>query len=212
MTDRAFSKLRPAALAAVLALSACGWFGDDEKANAANDADPEIASALNDQILVDGNLDNQSNRNAGRAPAGPANASYPASDPAAQGGGSAKATAALGKDCADADRFDYNMAWAKRLPPSFAVYPGGRVTEAAANNSSGCSTRVVTFTTAAAWQPVLDWYHTQAVRAGYTSEHQLRDGDHVLAGSNPKSNGAFYLIVTPKGNGSEVALIANNGT
>ncbi len=103
------------------------------------------------------------------------------------------------------------MAWAKRLAPNFPVYPGGRVTEAAANNSSGCSTRVVTFTTADAWQPVLDWYHTQAVRAGYTSEHQLRDGDHVLAGANAKDNGAFYLIVTPKPKGSEVALIANNG-
>ncbi len=210
MTDRAFPKLRLTALAAVLALSACGWFGGGDKADSANDADPEIASALNDQILVDGNLDNQSNRNGGRAPAGPANASYPASDPAAAAG-SAKATAALGKNCADPARFDYNMGWAKRLAPAFPVYPGGRVTEAAANNSSGCSTRVVTFTTAEGWEPVLNWYHTQAVRAGYTSEHQLRDGDHVLAGSNEKDNGAFYLIVTPKPKGSEVALIANNG-
>lgn len=210
MTDRASSKLRLTALAAVLALSACGWFRGDDKADNANDTDPEIASALNDQILVDGNLDNQSNRNGGRAPAGPANASYPASDPAASGG-SAKATAALGKNCADAARFDYNMGWAKRLAPNFPVYPGGRVTEAAANNSSGCSTRVVTFATADEWQKILDWYHTRAVRAGYSSEHQLRDGDHVLAGANPKDNGAFYLIVTPKPKGSEVALIANNG-
>ena len=211
MTDRAFSKLRLTALAAVLALSACGWFRGDEKVDAANDSDPEIAAALNDQILVDGNLDNQSNRNGGRAPAGPANATYPAADPTAPGGGGEKATAALGKDCADAARFHYAMGWAKRLAPNFPVYPGGRVTEAAANNSSGCSTRVVTFTTAESWQPILDWYHTRAVRAGYSSEHQLRDGDHVLAGANPKDNGAFYLIVTPKPKGSEVALIANLG-
>ena len=209
MTDRAYSTLRLTALAAVLALSACGWFRSDEKVDAANDSDPEIASALNDQILVDGNLDNQSNRNAGRTSAGPTNATYPASD-AAEAGGRAAATAALGKNCADPARFDYNMGWAKRLAPNFPVYPGGRVTEAAANNSSGCSTRVVTFTTAEGWQPILDWYHTRAVRAGYSSEHQLRDGDHVLAGSD-KGNGAFYLIVTPKPKGSEVALIANNG-
>jgi hypothetical protein len=212
MTDRAFSKLRPTALAAVLALSACGWFRGDDKANAANDSDPEIAAALNDQILVDGNLDNQSNRNGGRTPAGPANATYPAGDPAAAGGGGGtKATAALGKNCADAARFDYNMRWAKQLAPNFPVYPGGVVTEAAANNSSGCSTRVVTFTTGDGWQPILDYYHTRAVRAGYSSEHQVRDGDHVLAGANNKDNGAFYLIVTPKPKGSEVALIANNG-
>jgi hypothetical protein len=103
------------------------------------------------------------------------------------------------------------MGWSKRLAPNFPVYPNGRVTEAAANNSSGCSTRVVTFATADDWQKILDWYHSRAVRAGYSSEHQVRDGDHVLAGSNEKDNGAFYLIVTPKPKGSEVALIANNG-
>ena len=212
MTDRAFPLLRLTALAALLALSACDWFRGDDKANAANDADPEIAGALNDQILVDSNLDNQSNRNAGRAPVAPGNSRYPAPDAAAPGGAKAPdAVATLGKNCADAAKFDYNMAWAKRLSPNFPVYPGGRVTDAAANNQAGCSTRVVTFATADDWQRVLDWYHTRAVRAGYSSEHQLRDGDHVLAGANPGRNGAFYLIVTPKPKGSEVALIANNG-
>jgi len=210
MRDRALPSLRLTALAAVLALSACNWFRGDEPANAANDADPEIADALNDQILVDGNLDNQSNRNAARTRPGPTNARYPASDSPGSGGG-AGATAALGRNCADPARFHYNLGWARRLAPNFPLYPGGRVTEAAANNSSGCSTRVVTFTTADDWQRILDWYHTKAVRAGYTSEHQLRDGDHVLAGANEKDNGAFYLIVTPKPKGSEVALIANKG-
>ena len=209
MRDRAFPMLRLTALAALLALSACNWFRGDDKGNAVNDTDPEIADALNDQILVDGNLDNQSNRNAGRTPAGSGNARYPAADSAAPG--KANAAAALGKDCADPARFHYNMGWAKRLAPNFPIYPGGRVTEAAANNSSGCSTRVVTFTTSDEWQKILDWYHTRAVRAGYSSEHQLRDGDHVLAGAHEKDNGAFYLIVTPRPKGSEVALIANNG-
>jgi hypothetical protein len=205
--------LRLSALAGVLALSACNWLRSDDKAvAAANDADPEIANALNDQILVDGNLDNQSNRNGGRAPVAPGNARYPSADGGASGGAKGPdAVAALGKNCSDAARFDYNMGWAKRLAPNFPVYPGGRVTEAAANNSSGCSTRVVTFTTDHDWQRILDWYHTRAVRAGYSSEHQLRDGDHVLAGANAKDNTAFYLIVTPKPKGSEVALIANNG-
>jgi hypothetical protein len=212
MKDRAFPLLRLTALAAVLALSACNWFRGDDKASPANNGDPEIADALNDQILVDGNLDNQSNRNGGRTPATPSNSRYPAPDGGAPGGPQGPdAAATLGKNCSDPNRFDYNMSWAKRLAPNFPVYPGGRVTEAAANNQSGCSTRVVTFTTADDWQRILDWYHTRAVRAGYSSEHQLRDGDHVLAGANDKDDGAFYLIVTPKPNGSEVALIANNG-
>jgi hypothetical protein len=218
MTDRAFPLLRLTALAAALALAACSrGGGEDNLANLGNDADPAVTSALNDQILVDANLANQSNRNAARPSPTPAAAPYPAPDAAsasAAGKGANPAAAAIGgggKGCSDASRFDYNMAWANRLPANFQVYPGGRVIEAAANNQSGCSTRVVTFATADNWQRVLDWYHTKAVRAGYTSEHQVRDGDHVLAGGNERDKGAFYLIVTPKPKGSEVALIANNG-
>ena len=85
MKDRAFPLLRLTALAAVLALSACNWFRGDDKGNPANDSDPEIAAALNDQILVDGNLDNQSNRNGGRNPAGPGNSRYPSPDAASPG-------------------------------------------------------------------------------------------------------------------------------
>jgi len=214
MTDRALPLLRLTALAAALALSGCNLFGKKDQAQAGNDADPAIASALNDQILVDENLAAQSNRNAARPSPTPAQAAYPSADGASSAAsGRANAAAAMGggQGCSDPARFDYNMRWASRLAPTFPVYPGGRVTEAAANNQAGCSTRVVTFTTAAAWQPILDWYHTRAVRAGYSSEHQLRDGDHVLAGANDKDNGAFFLIVTPRPKGSEVALIANNG-
>jgi hypothetical protein len=211
MTDRAFPMFRLTALAALLALSACDWMRGDDKVASANDVDPEIANALNDQILVDSNLDNQSNRSGARPPVGPSNAHYPADANAADGAKGSNAPATLATGCSDPAKFDYNVAWVKRLAPNFPVYPGGRVTEAAANNQAGCSTRVVTFTTADDWQRVLDWYHTRAVRAGYSSEHQLRDGDHVLAGANEKDDGAFYLIVTPRPKGSEVALIANNG-
>jgi hypothetical protein len=215
MTDRALTQLRLTALAAMLALAACDRGGTENNlSDLGNDSDPAVTSALNDQILVDSNLANQSNRNAARPAPTPAGAPYPASDSAPPASGkSANPPAALaaGTGCSDARRFDYNMAWANRTAPNFPVYPGGRVTEAAANNSSGCSTRVVTFATADDWQRVLDWYHTRAVRAGYSSEHQVREGDHILAGSNERDKGAFYLIVTPKPKGSEVALIANNG-
>ena len=215
MTDRAFPLLRLTALSAALALAACNrGGGENNLADLGNDADPAVTSALNDQILVDENLVAQSNRNAARPSPTPAGAPYPAPDasPSAPGKPAGPPEALAGaKGCSDARRFDYNMAWANRLAPNFPVYPGGRVTEAAANNSSGCSTRVVTFATADDWQRVLDWYHTRAVRAGYSSEHQIRGGDHILAGTNERDGGAFYLIVTPGRNGSEVALIANKG-
>lgn len=215
MTDRAFPLLRLTALGAALALAACNrGGGENNLADLANDADPAVTSALNDQILVDENLAAQSNRNAARPSPAPAGAPYPAPEasPSAPGKASSPPAALAGaKGCSDARRFDYNMAWANRLGPNFPVYPGGKVTEAAANNSGGCSTRVVTFATADNWQRVLDWYHTKAVGAGYSSEHQIRDGDHILAGANERDKGAFYLIVTPKPKGAEVALIANNG-
>ena len=212
MSDRAFPLLRLTALAAALALAACNRAASEENlADLGNDADPAVTSALNDQILVDENLTAQSNRNAVRPTPTPATATYPPGESGAKGTNAAAAMGGAGKNCSDPARFHYNMRWAGRLSPNFPVYPGGRVTEAAANNSGGCSTRVVTFTTAHDWQRILDWYHTRAVSAGYSSEHQLRDGDHVLAGANAKDNGAFYLIVTPKPKGSEVALIANYG-
>lgn len=215
MTDRVFPLLRLTVLGAALALAACNpGGGENNLSDLGNEADPAVTSALNDQILVDENLATQSNKNAARPSPTPAGAPYPAPEaiPSAPGKAAGPPAALAGaKGCSDAKRFDYNMAWAGKLSPNFPVYPGGKVTEAAANNSGGCSTRVVTFATAADWQRVLDWYHTKAVGAGYSSEHQVREGDHILAGSKESDKGAFYLIVTPKPKGSEVALIANNG-
>jgi len=222
-----------AALAATLALAGCGRGDDDGNLSSldnqlTNDSDPALTAALQDQIAVDPNLAQQSNRNAVRPPETPTSAPYPAdtvrapeATPAGPGGAAVpKAGAQLasapqggggGASCTSGANFDYNNAWAQKLPAAFPFYPGGRLTEAAANNADGCATRVVSFTTADNFQRVLDWYNTRAVRSGYSSEHQVREGDHILAGANTRDAGAFYLIVTPKGNGSEVALIVNNG-
>jgi hypothetical protein len=200
------SLLTFAALATALSLSACGRSDEAELAEldneiVGNETDPAVTSALQDQILVDPTLSQQSNRNAVRSASGPAQAQYPTAGPRSS------TTVRGGEGCA-AD-LDYAMGWAERLPPAFAVYPGSRVTEAAANNRGDCRLRVVTYTTGEPSQRLLDWYHNRAVRAGYTSEHQLREGDHVLAGTNEIDGGAFFLIVTPTNRGSEVALITN---
>jgi hypothetical protein len=221
-----------AALAGTLALAGCS--GGSEEGNLAsldnqltNDSDPALTSALQDQIAVDPNLAQQSNRNAVRPPEMPTQAPYPADTaqapqpsptgrgntaPAAQrasaprgGGGGSSA------NCTSGDNFHYNNAWAQRLPAALPLYPNGRVTEAAANNANGCSTRVVSFATADNAQRVLDWYQGRAAAAGYTAGRETRGGDQILAGTNARDDGAFYLIVTPTGNGSEVALIVNNG-
>ncbi|HEX8226149.1 MAG TPA: hypothetical protein VF605_20280 [Allosphingosinicella sp.] len=260
MRNRRALLIRSAALAAALALAACDA-GPDEAELASldnqiigNDTDPALTSALEDQILVDPELSQQSNGNAVRPPETPVQGQYPVAQPSPAGpaaapkqpgqagaapadmrsGRSAAAapaagpvrTAAAGGGIADIRRdmeaesgsacgaaFNYNPGWARRLPGAFAVYPGARVTQAAGNNAGDCRVRVVTFLTRANHQQVLDWYHTKAVRAGYSSEHQLREGDHVLAGVHGGNGGAFYVIVSPlPRGGSDVALIANNGS
>ena len=230
MIDRFWLLLRSSALAGALALAACQASDEEaELANldeqlTANESDPALTSALEDQILVDPSLQQQSNRNAVRPPESPVQAQYPlpqaAGASAENGAGGAARTAAAESPFADArsslgaDKgapcggdFDHNVVWAQRLPQAFPLFPEATVTEAAGN--SHC--RVVTFATRANWQHVLDWYHSRAVRSGYSSEHQIREGDHVLAGVNGRGGSAFYLIVTPTRTGSDVALIASKG-
>ena len=99
--------------------------------------------------------------------------------------------------------------WAARMPAEFPAYNGGRLTEAAGNDHNGCRMRVVSFTTADAPQRVIDNYRGLVTRAGYSAEQQQRGDDQVLGGTRGES--AYYLIVTPQGNGSDVSLIVNNG-
>jgi hypothetical protein len=242
MPNRVSTLLRCTALAGALALAACG--PKQEGGNLAsldntlvgNDADPALTSALQDQIAVDPNLVNQSNRNAVRPPETPTQAQYPAGQAGAKAGGQRQAgggtlrapeptsgdsdqqaslasTTTGSGDCRGAAaQIDYNRGWAGRLSPVFPLYPGGRLSEAAGRNQGQCRMRVVAFTTADAPQRVLDYYHDRAASSGYTSEHQVRGEDHVLGGANQSDGGAFYLIVTPlPSGGSDVALISNNG-
>lgn len=184
---------------AALALAACSSEPDKSELNALDNqlanADPALTSALEDQITVDPALTQQSNRNAARATPSGQTAQYP------------RGQAAQAASCAD--KLDYNAGWARRLPAGFAVYPGGRVTEAAGSDTAPCAMRVVTFASNAGWRNVVDWYRDRAVGAGFSAEEQARDGDRVLAGV--KGDAAYYLIVTPKGTGSDVALIASSG-
>jgi hypothetical protein len=246
MPYRAATLFRTAAMAvAMLSLGACQKGGKDSDLASldnqilGNDADPALTSALEDQILVDPALTQQSNKNAVRPPKTPIQAQYPAPVPGAasssaartaqsssrpatvQRAGGAQPVAAGAAPTASAShsggigcggQFDHNLQWAHRLPPAFAVFPGGRLTDAAGSDVGNCQSRVVTFTSNAPPQRVLEWYRGRAARAGYSAEHQMRQGDHVLAGLSARDGGAFYLIVTPlQGGGSDVALIANKG-
>jgi len=221
MPSRAVMLFRLTAFSAALALAACSQGSVANDSLAANDADPALTSALQDQILTDPSLSQQANRLRVRPPELPTRAEYPAAGgpaqvrlaaadrpgPSAPSGGSCGAGAGRGP----AASFRHGMEWADRLPAAFPPYPGGRVTEAAGQDSPECRVRVVTFRTADPHQRVIDWYQQRAVQAGFSAEHQARGREHVLGGVNQATNGAYYLIVTPVDGGSEVALIVNNG-
>jgi hypothetical protein len=210
MPSRAVTFFRWSAVTAALALAACGQDGNANNQLGANDADPALTSALEDQILTDPELAQQANRLNVRPAEAPIRAEYPAGGSAAVHRASGSHGSAAG-GCGAGAEFAYGMEWAQRLPAEFPPYPGGRVTEAAGQDRGECRVRVVTFRTADPHQRVIDWYQGRAVAAGFSAEQQARGADHVLGGVNQATNGAYYLIVTPKEGGSEVALIVNNG-
>ena len=204
-----------AAAATLLSLGACTPRDEaNEIANLdnqiVNTADPAVNRAIQDEILVDPELANTSNRNAVRAPESPDQSSYPAEDAPAPGtkGGTVRLADATGCTA----ELDHNPRWARSMPAAFAIYPGGKLTEAAGKDAGTCTTRVVTFLTPASPRTILGWYRGRAEQAGYSAEYQARQGDHILAGTTGGSERAFFLIVTPqRGGGSDVALIANGG-
>ncbi len=58
---------------------------------------------------------------------------------------------------------------------------------------------------------MIDWYYTQAKRAGYRAEHQSDGDGHVLGGTRP-DGAAFVAFITDRGRGgSDVDLIVNRG-
>jgi hypothetical protein len=223
MPNRAVMLFRLSAFTAVFALAACGQGSVANDGAAMTDADPALTAALEDPILTDQNLTQQSNRNNVRPPELPTRAEYPVRTASAEApGAGARGGPAPGPSPAPAAscgagraggpaNFAYGMEWAQRLPAAFPPYPGGRVTAAAGQDAGNCRVRVVTFRTADGHRQIIEWYQQRAVAAGYSAEHQPRGRDHVLGGVNQGTNGAYYLIVTPIEGGSEVALIVNNG-
>src|SRR6478735_5621283 len=126
---------RSAALAGLFALAACGSgeqnnLAEMDNSLIGNGADPALTSALEDQILVDPNLVQQTHPNSARPPETPVQAQYPADSGAgsaasggaggagqasqasagAAGGGAQASPSACGAP------FVYGNEWANRLP------------------------------------------------------------------------------------------------
>ncbi|WP_447763006.1 hypothetical protein [Sphingopyxis panaciterrae] len=106
-------------------------------------------------------------------------------------------------------KLTYGNAWAHRLPAAFKLYPRATLREAAGVAGGKCNIRVVNFQTAASIQGVLDYYHTMAVRAGYTSDHRVNGNEHILGGT--KGDLAYVLFMRRDGGMTDVDLVASGG-
>lgn len=184
-------------------------------------ADPAVAAALEDQIMVDPTLANQSNRNAVRPADAPTTAPIPAdglSAAARHSGGVTLGQLAANQAIASKDKFtgcsldvDYSMRWATRLPADMPLYPRARIDEAAGSDMAKCKLRAITFTTTAPVRSVVDFYLAAAKRAAYAASKEAR-GAETLIGGTRGDGAAFYSVLTPAdAGGTIVDLVLNNG-
>ena len=117
-----------------------------------------------------------------------------------------------GGNAACAKKLVYGMEWAQRLPDPFTLYPGAQLTEAAGAQVDGCTLRAASFVTPAPRQGVMDYYYTQARRAGYDGDHRVLGGDHVLGGQRQSDGSAYFILFTDAPGGKTgVDIIADNG-
>jgi len=230
--------IRAAAALAAATLLLAGCQSRTEPAEDGDDAalfddgqDAAVTGVLADNILVDPDLGDQSNRNAAIAPVGedavpsetlPAGAlaaqrdaakvrigprglmHAPAArtDAAAGRGPTLGAIAAARPHAADcADKIAYRMDWASRMPAPFAVYPRANLKEAAGVETAQCDIRAVNFTTAVPVGEVIDFYYTLARRAGYSAQHETSGDEHVLGGGTPGQRQAYVVFARPRANG-----------
>lgn len=212
----------------------------DNELTSANAADPALTGALNDQIMVDPALTQQANGAAVRPPAKPYSAEVPPANtkaavadtgklmhaPAPRSGkncpecGAASGALTLGALAARqkaphigecASNVQYSANWAAKLG-DLPVYPGANVSEAAGADHDGCALRIVSFATGAPIERVIDYYYTQAVKAGYSADQQTDGRERVLGGTRSRDGGAYVVFVNPAaGGGSSVDLVVNNG-
>jgi len=199
-------------------------------------SDPAMNDALEDAILVDPDLTDQANRNAIRGANGAADGSVPpgtgedgsAAANAALGGKMLSAPEPKQMTSDDEgltlgdkaelqearsnkppcnEKLTYDMGWASKMPPEFAVYPKANLQEAAGK----CDLRVVSFTTATPIKKIVDYYYTRAKRSGYDAEYLLRGSEHVLGGSRPNKADAYVITLNKRsGGGTVVDIVASN--
>lgn len=107
-----------------------------------------------------------------------------------------------------ADKAEYTMQWAAKLPKAFPVYPQGAVLEAAGTDEGACSLRVINYVTAVPLNEVIDFYYTSASSAGFSTQLVREGTDDILGGVKGKASYVVYARKSPSGT-TEVDLITS---
>jgi hypothetical protein len=225
------STLRVSSLiaAACFALAGCG--GNDKAAldkldsklgSAKANADPALTAALEDQIMVDPSLTQQSNEDSVRPADQPYQAPIPvdpestsmSAKPGQTLGALAAEQAQLSKTNFNGCSLDvqYSVGWSNRLPVELPLYPKARVSEAAGSDNGGCKLRAVTYTSAAPPRAMVDFYLTLAKNAGYQAHASNDATGMMVSGVRASDGGAFYVVLQPSGVGTSADIVSNRGS
>lgn len=98
-------------------------------------------------------------------------------------------------------RITYGAEWARDLPVAFALYPGGKLVEAAGVSTDRCTLRVVSFTSDAAPVAVARHYADRASAAGFSAERRPCEGGQMVGGVHPATDQAYIVLVTAAAGG-----------
>lgn len=180
---------------------------DRERADA---TDPAITAALEDPIMTDRDLTVADHSRRVRYVPGPADASRPAR--IAANSAVYNALDALETPGPACERgFRNAPAWAARLPAPFALPTGASLVEASGNTTRGCAAVVAIYRLPAPADRVVAALRAKALAAGYASIVQVRGADRVLHGRRARDGASYYLVASPRADGSEIALRTATG-
>ena len=122
----------------------------------------------------------------------------------------ARAAATPGGDINCAEKAQYTMDWAGKLPATFPVYPMGQVQEAAGTDEDACALRVVNYLTAVSLDDVMNFYYSKAKAAGFSTQRVREANDDILGGTKGEASYVVYARKLATG-GTEVDLVTNGG-
>ena len=217
------------ALALAATVAGCGSSGDkkddlnavDARLGGKGKADPALTQALEDQIMVDPNLTQQSNEHSIRPPDEPFQTPIPPdAQPVAPAGAPGDTLGARASEQANAAKaqftgcaldVSYAPQYANRLPAELPLYPQAQVSEAAGSDSPSCQLRAVTYASVAPPRALTDYYLTLAKRGGYAAHTGQEAGGTLVSGVRARDGAAFYVTLSPAGTGTSADLVSNRG-